>query len=177
MIHFDAVLPQYDTCRFLANEVGFGGLVLLLDEAENINQQYDIRGRRKSYDTLSRFIHHPNILPIMFVTDRLLYQVEEDYERGRREGWSNWTPEAKAFVTRFREIEPVKPPVLTDHLAQTLVTSIESLYETAYSSATPTFSTKSVLDHWRQTPTRSIRLLVRLAINELDLAAQNGYIG
>jgi len=165
----------FDSVARFLKEVGFGGLVLLLDEAENINQQYDIRGRRKSYDMLARFICHPNILPIMFITERLIYQVAEDYERGHGEGWYNWTPEAKAFVTSFLEIEPVKPPVLTGQLAEKLVANMESLYSTAYSAETPGFSSESVLDHWRQTPTRSIRLLVRLTINELDLASHNGY--
>jgi hypothetical protein len=58
-----------------------GGLVLLLDEAENIDKQYDIRGRRKSYETLARMTRHPYMLPVVFVTDRLLYQVEQDYKQ------------------------------------------------------------------------------------------------
>jgi hypothetical protein len=157
------------------NDIGMGGLVLLLDEAENINQQYDIRGRRKSYDTLARFMEHPHILPIMFVTDRLHYQVEEDCERGEEVDWDNWTLESEEFVTRFRDLEPMRPPRLTDRTAEKLVSNIHGLYRTAYSSLPSHFSAQSVLTHWRQTPTRSVRLLVRLTINELDLCAQNGH--
>ena len=157
------------------NDIGMGGLVLLLDEAENINQQYDIRGRRKSYDTLARFMEHPHILPIMFVTDRLYYQVEEDYSRGEELDWDNWTPESEEFVTSFRDLKPMRPPRLTDRTAEKLVSNIHGLYRTAYSSLPSHFSVQSVLTHWRQTPTRSVRLLVRLTVNELDLCVQNDH--
>ena len=150
-----------------------GGLVLLLDEAENIDKQYDIRGRRKCYETLARMMRHPNILPVVFVTDRLLYQVEQDFSIGRAQGWSNWSPEAKSFVSRFREIEPLRPPRMTDRLALELVTSIQTLYGVAYPSKIE-FSALSVVEHWRRTATKSVRLLVRLTINELDLMVQNG---
>lgn len=156
--------------NFLA-AMNCGGLVVLLDEAENIDKQYDIRGRRKSYDTLGRMARHPNILPVLFVTDRLLYQIEQDHQQGTYDGWANWTTEAKWFTTRFREIEPIRPPRLTDKLAEQLVTSIESLYRTAYPSSSK-LPADDVLEHWRRTPTRSTRLLVRLTINELDLLAQ-----
>jgi hypothetical protein len=152
-----------------------GGLVLLLDEAENIDKQYDIRGRRKSYDTLARMARHPHILPVVFVTDRLLYQIEQDARQGTADGWWNWTPEAKWFVGHFQEIQPLRPPRLTDGLAEQLVTSITELYRTAYPKCSP-LESGLVLKHWRQTPTRSTRLLVRLTINELDLLSQNGSI-
>jgi hypothetical protein len=156
------------------NKMNRGGLVLLLDEAENIDKQYDIRGRRKSYDMLGRMTRHPHILPVVFVTDRLLYQVEQDYQHGMREAWSNWSPEAKWFVAHFRGLEPLRPPRLTDKLAEELVSSIGALYRAAYPSCSP-FSPEMVLDHWRRTPTRSTRLLVRLAVNQLDLLSQNGF--
>jgi hypothetical protein len=159
----------------LLNEMGRGGLVLLLDEAENIDKQYDIRGRRKSYETLARMTRHPHILPVVFVTDRLLYQVEQDAKQGMEDGWWNWSPEAKWFVSHFGDLQPVRPPRLTDGLAEQLVSSIAGLYRSAYPASSP-LSPGMVLKHWRQTPTRSTRLLVRLTINELDLLAQNGSI-
>ena len=74
-------------------------------------------------------------------------------------------------MSRFREIEPLRPPRMTDRLALELVASIQTLYSVAYPSEVE-FSAPSVVDHWRRTPTKSIRLLVRLTINELDLLAQ-----
>lgn len=153
------------------HKMNCGGLVVLLDEAENIDKQYDIRGRRKSYETLTRMMKHPYILPVVFVTDRLLYQVGEDFNHGQQASWWKWTPDAKWFVTRFQELEPISPPQLTDGLARELVANIESLYSRAYHSSSDGL-TEPVLDHWRRTSTRSIRLLVRLTVNELDLMQQ-----
>src|SRR5438105_13591488 len=78
--------------------VGHHGMVLLLDEVENLNQQYDIRGRRKSYDTLGRLKAHPAILPILFVTRRFLQQLEEDKQVGEWNRWLGWTDHARKFV-------------------------------------------------------------------------------
>jgi hypothetical protein len=160
-----------ETAAKFLNNMDCGGLVLLLDEAENIDKQYDIRGRRKSYETLARMMRHPHILPIMFVTDRLPYQVEKDFEYGRAHGWANWSADARWFVSRFRELQPLRTPLLTDRLAAELVTGIGLLYRIAYSTSSELL-TEAILDHWRRTPTRSIRLLVRLTINALDLMEQ-----
>lgn len=110
------------------NNMNLGGLVLLLDEAENICNEYDIRGRRKSYTTLARMMQHSNILPVMFVTDRLLYKVGEDYEQGARDDWRNWGDDPRWFVERFLELQPIRPPQFTDRLAEDLVKSIEAFY-------------------------------------------------
>jgi hypothetical protein len=152
--------------------MNLGGLVLLLDEAENICNEYDIRGRRKSYATLARMMQHPQILPVMFVTDRLLYQVGEDYEQGRRDDWRKWGSDPRWFVEHFLELQPIRPPQLTDRLAEELVKSIETLYRVAYASGSEEL-VESILEHWRRTTTRSIRLLVRLTVNELDLRSSN----
>jgi hypothetical protein len=121
-----------DSVATFLNKMGRGGLVVLLDEAENIDNQYDIRGRRKSYETLARMTQHPHILPVVFVTDRPLYQVEQDYQKGTIDGWRNWTPDARWFAGHFRALEPLRPPRLTDGLAEQLVASIERLYRIAY---------------------------------------------
>src|SRR4051812_21667938 len=84
--------------------------------------------------TLARMMRHPNILPVVFVTDRLLYQVAADFAYGQRNGWANWSVEAKLFVTRFREIEPIRPPRLNDRLAERLATNVALLYRQAYRS-------------------------------------------
>jgi hypothetical protein len=170
--HLKAWLLVESLATFL-NKMNHGGMVLLLDEAENIDKQYDIRGRRKSYETLARMTRHPHILPVVFVTDRLLYQVEQDNKHATADrGW-NWSPEAKWFLGYFRALQPLRPPPLTDGLAEELVASIGAFYRSAYPLSS-SLSPGLVMNHWRQTPTRSTRLLVRLTINELDLLAQNG---
>lgn len=111
---------------------------------------------------------HNFILPVVFVTDRLMYQVTEDYEHGLRYRWSKWRPNGKWFVSQFRELQPLRPPNLSDGLARELVKNNETLYRLAYASGSEDL-VEPILEHWRRTPTRTIRLLVRLTVNELDL--------
>jgi hypothetical protein len=66
--------------------------VPLLDEAENIDKQYDIRGRRRSYDTLARMAPRAHNLPVLFVTDRLQFQVEQHYTQGVADGCGAGVP-------------------------------------------------------------------------------------
>jgi hypothetical protein len=163
----------FDEAAGFLNKMGLGGLVLLLDEAENIDKQYDIRGRRKSYDTLAKMMQHRYLLPVVFVTDRLINQVQEDHEHGRAHAWDKWTADAKWFVGNFLEIEPLRPPRMNDRLAGELASSIAAMYRQAYAmKSMPPID--RILTHWRQTSTKSTRLLVRLTINELDIHQQNG---
>lgn len=59
---------------------------------------------------------------------------------------------------------------MNDRLALKLASSICEQYQIAYApKAFP--NVDQILQHWRQTPTKSTRLLVRLTINELDILA------
>jgi hypothetical protein len=169
-------LRLFESAASFLHETGHGGLVLLLDEAKNIDKQHSISGRRKSYETLDEFVRHPHILPVLFVTDRLFYQIDNDYGIGRARRWENWTVSARSFVKRMHVIDPIRPPRMTDEDAKTIVAKIVQLYRTAYPSFDREFLRDSIVRHWKRTPTRSTRLLVRLVVNELDIAAQNGLI-
>jgi hypothetical protein len=146
------------------------GLVLLLDEVENVNQQYDIRGRRKSYDTLGCLKGREAVLPILFVTSRFMQQIEEDKQRGQSEEWFGWTRHAASFVQSMNDVEVLRPPSLNERLAEELVQKLGAVHNIAYGDgATSSKLTFDILRLWRSTPTRSVRLLVRLTLNELDL--------
>lgn len=163
----DVFLSAADMLR----HVGHHGVVLLLDEVENLNQQYDIRGRRKSYDTLGRLRKHRAILPILFVTRRFLQQLEEDKQRGEWNNWRGWSDHARLFVQSLSEVEVLRPPTLNERLAEELVQKLGTLHDAAYGDGVDATSIKSnILRMWRATSTRSVRLLVRLAVNEFDLA-------
>jgi hypothetical protein len=163
----DLLLSAADMLR----HVGHHGLVLLLDEVENLNQQYDIRGRRKSYDTLGQLMAHGTIVPILFVTRRFVEQLEADKQRGEWTSWRDWTGRARWFVESLSQIELLRPPVINDGLAKELVQKLGLLHDSAYGDGVALSSvTKNVLRMWRETSTRSVRLLVRLAVNAFDLA-------
>lgn len=146
-----------------------GGVVLLLDEVENVSRQNDIRGRRKSYDTLGRLLAHPRIMPLLFVTDRFFDQIREDRDRSSYSGWASWTQFARDFVDKVFESRIVSPPVITDFMAEQLVGKVVQLYETGYQLEFEPFPTNQILNLWKQTSTRPVRLLVRMTVHQLDL--------
>ncbi len=154
------------------HQLGHGGLVILLDEVENIDRQTDIRGRRKSYATLATLMDHPHIFPVLFVTDRFFERAKADAERGWMNDWRNWPDRAAEFVSNVAEHTVLRPPIITEQTARKLVGRIVSVYESAYGPNETEFAAERVLDYWTRTATRSIRLLVRLTVNELDLHAQ-----
>jgi len=53
----------------MMRRVGHHGMVLLLDEVQSLNQQYDIRRRRKSYD-------HPEMA--LLLRSRLVIALPDD---------------------------------------------------------------------------------------------------
>jgi hypothetical protein len=156
-------------CADMLAATGKGGIVLLLDEAENIDKQYNIRGRRKSYETIQIFIQHPHILPVLFVTDRFIRLIEEDRMQGVRDTWRTCQILAQSFLREFSGWSHLTPPVFDDTLATTLVDKIIEIYTSVYKKTDSKFSGAKVVEFWKRTTNRSPRLLVRLLINELDL--------
>jgi hypothetical protein len=148
-----------------------GGIALLLDEAENVSRQHDIRGRRKTYDTLGRLARVSHLLIFVFVTDRFYEQIRVDTERGTRECWTNWTPLAQEFVNRISSVPVVTTPRLSDALAGDLVRKIAHVYQQAFKCSVPSGFSEQAIATWKRTATKSVRLLVRITIDELDRIA------
>jgi hypothetical protein len=155
----------------LLGSLSKSGIVLLLDEVENVSRQHDIRGRRKTYGTLWNLGNQRRLLNIVFVTERFFDQVQEDKQRGIREGWGTWTSEAKNFVTSIERIPISKPPRINEGLADALVERIFEVYGKAFHCSVSLELRDRVLTEWRQTATRSVRLLVRITIDALDRSA------
>jgi hypothetical protein len=165
--HSKALEILEDFASLLAS-LSKAGIVLMLDEAENVSRQHDIRGRRKTYDTLWKLAGQRHLLSFVFVTERFFQQIEEDKQRGTREGWSSWTTEAKDFVTKSDSIPIAKPPRLNSALAGALVDRIVDVYRAAFRCSPPEGLKEEILDAWHRTATRSVRLLVRISIDALD---------
>jgi hypothetical protein len=147
------------------------GIVLLLDEAENVIRQHDIRGRRKTYATLGRLASERSIFSIAFVTDRFFAQVQDDMERGVREGWALWPEDARKFIASIPSVPVARPPRLNDLMAKAIVNKIADVYSKAFHCHSPVGLQDQVLTAWRRTATRSVRLLVRITIDALDRMA------
>ena len=156
----------------LLNIAGPGRLVLLLDEAENIDRQPDVRGRRKSYATLGGFKKNSALRTVLFITPRFVQQTQDDLRRATSEDWYGWPEDARQFLEDFPRFPTLTLPPLDDTLAQELVRQLIAIYERAAGPAENPVSTYEILRFWRQTATQSIRLLVRLTISYLDCQYQ-----
>ena len=165
--HLKALEILGDAATLMATFLA-GGIVLLLDEAENVSRQHDIRGRRKTYATLGRLANERHLLNIVFVTDRFFAQVQDDVQRGLREGWAQWPEDATRFLAMIQSVPTVKPPHLNDVMATAIVEKIAEIYSKAFACRVPQGFEQLVLAAWNKTATRSVRLLVRLAIDALD---------
>ncbi len=153
--------------------VGKHGLVLLLDEVENVSREWDIRGRKKCYDTLAYFAKHPRLFTILCVTELFVEQLTRDRDRGRSENWEGWTTDARAFVENVPGLQVIRPPSLREDLARDLLRKIVVLYSAAYPSAEAQLPYGRILKRWTATATRSPRLLIRQAIDYLDTMYSN----
>ncbi len=165
----DKALELLFSAGEFVHSMGKGGLAILLDEGENISRQYDVRGRRKSYDVLSRLAESSHFCCILFVTKRFFHQVEEDTVRGSSQGWDGWTEPARRFVTGIKTYPVIEPPQLTRSLAKALVLNIVTTYQGAFGRNIGDAIDENVIRAWEVTSTRSVRLLVRLTVNHLDV--------
>src|SRR5207249_963594 len=121
-----------------------------------------------SYDTLGRLARQGCLFNVVFVTDRFFEQVEADKERGTWHGWTHWTDDARRFVSTVSSIPTLKPPTFDLNLAKVLLDKITAIYIQAFGGVAPPNFQRWTLDTWQRTTTRSVRLLVRLAIDALD---------
>lgn len=165
--HMKAFEILGDTATLMA-AFSKGGIVLLLDEAENVTRQHDIRGRRKTYATLGRLASEKHLFSIAFVTERFFGQVKDDMQRGVSEGWVLWPEEARAFLASISSIPVTRPPHLNGVQAKAIVNKITDAYAKAFGCRAPAGFQDLVLAAWGQTATRSVRLLVRITIDALD---------
>jgi hypothetical protein len=168
--HLKAFEILADTAALMA-AFSKGGIFLLLDEAENVTRQHDIRGRRKTYATLGRLASERHLFSIAFVTERFFGQVQDDMQRGVREGWALWPEDARKFLARIPSVPVARPPRLNDPLAKAVVNKIADIYSKAFGCHPPPGFQDVVLAAWSRTATRSIRLLVRIVIDTLDRIA------
>ena len=159
-------------CANMLNDLGMGGIVVILDEMENVDKQYSICGRRNSYATLARLSRHPHILPVLFVTPRFVRQIKDDCVQGANGSWFGWYHEAAQFVRAFPEHEILSPPAVDRDTGRRIVDKIALVFATAYGEPPPGFDAQRVVNAWMNSATRSVRSLVRLTAGELDMCRQ-----
>jgi hypothetical protein len=150
------------------SSIGFGGLVLELDELETLEHLWNSRSRLGAYGVLGTLIKMPHLLPIFATTVRFRNLVESDIERGAIEKCNDSGREFLLGWTK-RRYPILKSVQFTRELAHDLVIRVMELYQEAYGALANSPDPKSLVNKWSESPGRNIRTLIRRVVHTCDL--------
>ena len=167
----EKALQRIQSLAVLCRSLGWKGLVLLFDEAETVDQLWNVRSRLSAYSVLHRLCGMRGVWCIVGITDRFQRTVNGDFGYAA----SNNLLESPAgqFLRRWRagDVRIVDPPKVDGIGARTLARAVASLYGTAYEQLR---NSEGIVDRclteWKRNPMRNPRRLVRLLIHTLDTA-------
>ena len=166
----DQALARLLALASLFHQMGLGGITLVLDEAETIDQLANIRSRVIAYSVLGRLCKMKSVWCAFGVTNRFDRTIALDVERGFAGYFSKG--EAQFFLDSWYKgsFEAIEPPEVGPSEARALAKSIMRLYTAAYGAdGTSEGLAKRCLDAWLKNPSRNPRSLIRLLVHELDL--------
>lgn len=156
------------------NAMGYGGLVLALDEAEMLEQLWNYRSRVGAYSTLGYLVGMRSVLPVFAVTERFERQIQQDVISKAVMRDSCLTIPASQFLTKWRHgvFPRVSPTALTPQLAEVLVNRVVDLYGRTYGRPNGDLDTLGLLKTWSASPTRNPRNLIRRTLHALDMGRE-----
>ncbi len=156
----------------LCVSVGLGGLVVVFDEAETIEQLWDIRSRRAAYNVLGHLCRCPGLWAVFSITQRFERVIASDLAGGvLNDGGVG--PEGAWFLAAWsrRELPKMSPPPVDPTNAYDLAQRVSALYATAYPNAR---ADKDLIvrcvKEWANNPTQNPRRLIRVLVHRLDAA-------
>lgn len=159
--------------------VGMDGLVIVLDEAETIDQLWNVRSRMSAYSVLGQLCRLDAVWPIFGITERFDRTIEGDLNRGALK-YDFGTESAAWFLKSWQrgDFRILEPPGIDGRNARALATTVVRLYEAAYTdlSSDDRLIDRCVED-WLKNPGRNPRRLIRVLIHRLDASRQLGRVG
>lgn len=168
----EKALRRLQELATLMRALGYGGLVLLFDEVETVNQLWNIVSRMSAYRVLGILCRMKHVWCVFATTDRCEKVIDADLADGIL-NQPQLSTEAKHFLRSWRapNFRIVQPPTIGSTQAGALAQRVSSLYGKAYrhDHVNPT-----VLDGciraWRANPSGNPRTLIRSIIHHLDTA-------
>ncbi|HEX3660160.1 MAG TPA: BREX system ATP-binding domain-containing protein [Acidobacteriaceae bacterium] len=147
-----------------------GGILMLMDEVETIDQLWNHRSRAVAYSVMTSLSTMQPVWSIFAVTERFRTLVALDAARSHVDSVSHharWLSNALANGA----IHTFDTPRLDGACASRLAAAITALYLEAYPQTS--FSKDQIqrcVDEWGKNPGRNPRKLIRAIVNRLDLA-------
>lgn len=157
----------------LLRSVGGAGLVIVLDEAETIDQLWNRLSRLGAFETLGAICKMDAAWAVFGVTARFERSVNRDLDHGLLRYAP--TEHATSFLRAWRDgaFRQFQPPAMTDAHADSLATRVIEAYSAAYpTGAEHSASGLEALRTWKANPGRNPRRLIRCIIDALDSRRQ-----
>ncbi len=170
-------LDRVQALSSMLRQVGLPGLVLTLDEAETIDQLWNVRSRLVAYEVLGRLTTMPGVWCVIGVTERFARTVEGDLARGLLDATDSPQP-ARQFLRAWQDkaFDVIELPAIDRAMASTLARKVADLYHAAYPvSAVDRELVAHCVRLWSQNPSRNPRRLIRLMVHHLDLGRMLGH--
>jgi hypothetical protein len=150
--------------------LGYDGIVVTFDEAETLDQLWNIRSRLSAYGVLGQLCQLQSLWCVFGITERFERTVSSDIDRGVL-SYEFMGDDASWFLRswggdRFTRFEP---PQVDRRNARTLAGKVLDLYGDAYGVGKG--QTKLVdrsVEEWMENPSRNPRRLIRALIHQLD---------
>ena len=166
----EIALVRIATLARMFHAIGLKGLVLILDEAETIDQLWNIRSRLSAYYVLGRLFEMESLWCVLGSTFRFDRTIRSDIDSGVL---SNpvMSPAARNFLQGWRrdQYKIMEPPAINRSGAHDLANTITSLYQIAHSYVADSGIRERCVDEWMRNPVRNPRRLIRLLIHSLDV--------
>jgi len=105
--------------------VGLGGLVLVFDEAETIDQLWNIRSRLSAYDVLGRLCQLSSVWCVFGITQRFDRVIKNDVDNNAG-ALSSAAPDGAWFIRSWSrsQLSSITPPVVDGANARDLANAV-----------------------------------------------------
>ena len=156
----------------LSQVLGCGGLVVLFDEVETVDQLWNITSRMGAYRVLGTLCRMEYVWCIFAITDRFVRAIDADLDDGIL-NQPRLASEAKYFLQSWkrRNLCVIQPPTIGVRQADELGRRILSLYDKAHGpNAVEKNRFDGCIQAWCANPSANPRTLIRSVIHQLDVA-------
>ena len=167
----DKALSRIASIALLCRAVGLKGLVLMLDEAETIDQLWNIRSRISAYHVLGSLFQMDAAWCVLGTTLRFDRTIAVDIENNVL-SYDLGSAEAPEFLRRWNrnQYQYFELPKIDSRHAKTLAGAVGSLYAAAYGHMNGVEQLiDGCLSEWNRNPSKNPRRLIRLLIHKFDL--------
>jgi hypothetical protein len=168
-----AALRRLGELALMFGAVGLGGVVILFDEAETIDQLWNIRSRMTAYTTIGAACQNAGLWTVFGITERFNLTVDADLARI---GDLYFTPDENAvwFLSKWKKqfFQIIHPPTIDRRIAPIIAERVAALYRDAHDIEVDKSVMERALSEWSRNPTRNPRRLIRGVVECIDQARQ-----